>query len=148
MKKTTSIIDAFGRYLKLEKSLAANSVEAYLHDVRLFSQYLEIEGVIFENAKIDKQHIRNFLKHLTELGMSSSSQARILSGLKSFFSFMMEENLIANDPTSLIVTPQLGRKLPEILNVAEIEAMIQLIDLSSKNGERNKAIIEVLYGCG
>lgn len=141
-------LEAYRRYLRLEKSLADNTVSAYLHDVNLFGQFLEENNINFEVKKANREHIRNFLEHLTDLGISSSSQARILSGLRSFFGFLILEEIIEIDPTSLIESPYLGRKFPDVLSVEEIDSIIGAIDLSQPNGHRNKVMIEVMYACG
>ncbi len=143
-----NLIRQFEHHLRLEKSLAANSVEAYIHDVRLLAEFIQAgeegEGL----AKTTLADLRAFLNQLTDLGLSSNSQARILSGLRQFFQFLLLEKVIDNDPALLLESPSLGRKLPEVLSVDEIERMLSAIDLSSKWGQRNKTMIELLYACG
>ncbi len=141
-------LKSFDSFLRLEKSLATNSVDAYNHDIRLLIEFLGIETNPESILKIGKTDLRRFLLHLTELGMSANSQARILSGLRSFFNFLLIEKVIELDPTLQIESPSLGRKLPEVLSFEEIDSMIQVIDLSQKHGQRNKTIIELLYACG
>ncbi|MCE1200595.1 MAG: site-specific tyrosine recombinase XerD [Bacteroidia bacterium] len=148
MPQEFSFLRAFESHLRLNKGLADNSVEAYLRDVRILLSFLSQSNEQIAPAAIRAHDIRSFLHEIAGLGMSSTSQARILSGIKAFFRFLMLENLIAGDPTSLIEAPKLGRKLPEVLDYAEIERMLAAIDLSSAHGHRNKAIIEVMYGCG
>lgn len=148
MAKEFDTIRAFGRYLKLEKALAPNSVEAYLHDVRLLAQYLISTGGTDGPESCSSSHIKGLLEQLTDLGIASSSQARILSGIKSFFNFLLEEQLITSDPSELIELPKPGRKLPEVLSYAEIENILTSVDLSQEHGHRNRAMMEVLYGCG
>jgi integrase/recombinase XerD len=138
----------FGHYLKLERSLSANSIEAYLHDVSLLHQFMAERHAGITPLKITTSELREFLEHINVLGMSAYSQARILSGLKAFFKYLITEELIQSDPTSLLEGPRLGRKLPDTLSYPEIELLLTAIDLSSHEGARNRAIIEVLYSSG
>lgn len=135
-------------HLKLELSLSDNSVSAYLHDVTLFFQYLDAEASGLGIHDIDRQTIENFFAYLYDLHIGATSQARILSGLKSFFRYLLQEQLIERDPSELITSPSLGRHLPEVLSYEEIQRMIDSIDLSEPNGHRNKAMVEVMYCCG
>lgn len=148
MNLTRKLIKHFTDYLKLELSLSDNSVEAYEHDVDLFLQYLEAEHLSTEISDITLQTIENFFAYLFDLNIGASSQARILSGVKSFYRYLLSEDITDIDPTLLISSPTLGRHLPEVLSYEEIQKMIDSIDLSQPNGHRNKAMIEVLYGCG
>lgn len=134
--------------MQLERSLSPNSVEAYLHDVEKFRQFLEVTGVTIEPEKIELHHLQEFLKWVTELGMTARTQARIISGIKGFFKFLLLENLVNKDPTELIQMPKLGRKLPTVLSIEEIDMLMGKIDLSTPEGKRNKAMLETLYGCG
>ena len=143
-----NLIKHFADYLRLELSLSDNSVEAYSHDVQLFLQYLEVEKVSTDINAITQETIDNFFAYLFDLNIGATSQARILSGLKSFWRYLTQEELADNDPTLLISSPTLGRHLPEVLSYEEIQKMIDSIDLSQPTGHRNKAMIEVLYGCG
>lgn len=138
------IIRLFKSYLITEKGLSMNSVEAYLHDVELLrSQYPEILP-----AQITTDQIENFLSVLFDLGMSASSQARILSGLKSFYNYQILEKIITESPLDLIDSPKLLRKLPDVLSYEEIETLLNHLDLSKVEQVRNKAMIETLYSCG
>ncbi len=148
MNLTRKLIKHYTDYLRLELSLSDNSVEAYQHDVELFLQYLEAEHLSTEINDINMPAIENFFAYLYDLNIGASSQARILSGLKSFYRYLLSEDITDIDPTILISSPTLGRHLPEVLSYEEIQKMIDSIDLSLPNGHRNKAIIEVLYGCG
>lgn len=141
-------LQSFKAYLQLEKSLSEHSIQAYLDDVGKFMQYCEIENIRFEPRNIQLQHLTGFIAWLHDLGLSATSQARIISGIRAFFRFMALEKMIDTDPSQLLEMPKLGRKLPEVLSVEEIDRMIAAIDLSKPEGERNKAIIETLYGCG
>jgi len=143
-----SYIKGFRSYLKLERSLAAHSVEAYLNDVDKLSQYFQAINSEPKLSEIKFSDLRLFISWLNELGMQASTQARVISGLKAFFSYLLLEELIDHDPTQLIEGPNITRKLPDTLNIYEINALIDAIDASKPEGMRNKAIIEVLYGCG
>jgi len=138
----------FGNYLKLERSLSNNSIEAYVHDVALLHQYVELSALSVSPLSITSKHLQGFLQHINELGMSAYSQARILSGLKSFFKYLLFEELIDKDPTALIEGPKIGRKLPDTLSYPEIEKLLEAIDLSTPEGARNRAMLEVLYSSG
>jgi integrase/recombinase XerD len=138
----------FQNYLKLERSLSGNSVEAYIHDVNKLQQFLDIKKLEILPQDVTTAHLHDFLVFINELGMSSYSQARILSGVKAFFKFMLFDNLIQADPSDLIESPKLGRKLPDVLNIEEIDKILDTFDLSTPEGFRNKAIIEVLYSSG
>jgi integrase/recombinase XerD len=141
-------IKHFKNYLQLERSLSSNSVEAYIHDVVLLKQFLEIVKMEASPLTLTAKHIQKFLQHINELGMSAHSQARILSGLKAFYSYLLFEDLITKDPTELIEGPRLGRKLPDTLSYHEIELLLEAIDLSAAEGARNRAMIETLYSSG
>lgn len=141
-------IKHFKNYLKLERSLSDNSIEAYEHDVVLLKQFLELSKLEISPLTLTTKNIQSFLKHTNELGMSAHSQARILSGLKAFYKYMLFEELIVRDPTELIEGPRLGRKLPDTLSYHEIESLLEAIDLSTSDGTRNRAMIETLYSSG
>ena len=138
-------IKGFKNYLKLERGLSENSVESYVRDAQKLFQFC---GENKNLRNLTDEDIHNFLIYLNDLGLSATSQARILSGIKAFFEFLFIEKLIDNDPTQLISSPRITRKLPETLHLHEIEAMMAAIDLSTPEGPRNKAIIEVMYSCG
>jgi integrase/recombinase XerD len=148
VKKQHNAIEAFKNYLMLEKSLAQNTIEAYMHDVKLLAQYLEKDRDEIIVSEINQKQISDFLINLKELGIGSNSQGRILSGLNSFFEFLVTENQIQINPTSLISLPRQGRLLPEVLSAIEIDNLLNCIDLSEPHGHRNKTIIETLYGSG
>ena len=142
------VIRDYESFLKLEKGLSDNSVEAYLADLRKLRQFLEIRGTEKDPGGVDHGHLHLFLVWISELGLSARTQARILSGLKAFFRYLLLEELIERDPTALLEGPRLGRKLPEVLTVGEIDRILDRIDLSRPEGRRNKAMLEVLYSCG
>jgi integrase/recombinase XerD len=138
-------IKNFKNYLKLERGLSGNSVESYVRDAEKLFQFCGEEKKL---AHLKDEEIHNFLVFLNDLGLSATSQARILSGIKAFFEYLFIEKVIISDPTELISSPRITRKLPETLHLHEIEAMMASIDLSTTEGPRNKAIIEVMYSCG
>lgn len=141
-------IKGFKTYLSLERSLSGNSVEAYVHDVQKLTQFFDINEIQVSPEKTEASHIKAFLKWISELGVSPRSQSRMISGLKAFFKYLLIEDLIELDPTALIESPIIGRKLPEVLSIKEVEILLSAIDLSRPEGQRNKAILETLYGCG
>ncbi len=143
-----STIQHYKDYLRLEKSLAENSVLAYIRDSEKLQIFFEIKSMTVLPADVSSVHIHDFLEYINELGLSAYSQARILSGLKSFFKFLANEELIENNPTELIDSPRLGRKLPDTLSFNEIEKMLETIDHSTPAGARNRAMLEVLYSSG
>jgi integrase/recombinase XerD len=141
-------IRSFTTYLKLEKSLSPNSVEAYENDIRKLFSFANMQNQKRAVQDFKLSDLQTFIQWLAELGMSARSQARIISGIKSFYRFLLLEKIIEIDPTDLLELPRLGQKLPETLSYDEIERMMFEIDRSKPEGERNKAIIETLYGCG
>lgn len=138
----------FRAWLQLEKSLSENSVDAYLHDVDLLTQYLSAAGKLIAPSSVELHDLREFLKWIGELGMTVASQARIISGLRSFFRYCLIEQVCSSNPTELLEAPKMRRKLPEVLAFSEIEAIIGSIDLSTPEGTRNRAILETMYSCG
>lgn len=142
------LIKHFIDYLRLEQSLSENSIIAYSHDIETFMQYLQGANHSMHIKGIHLDDIESFLAYLYELGMSPGSQARILSGIKKFYKFLIQEKIVEENPTILISSPSIGRHLPDVLSYNEIISIINAIDLSQQFGHRNKAIIEVLYACG
>lgn len=142
------LIAGYKGFLKLEKGLSSNSIEAYLSDVGKLRQYLDLEQISADPEELDHQQLSGFLVWIAELGLSARTQARILSGLKAFYRYLLLEDLLQKDPTALLEGPSLGRKLPEVLTVSEIDRMMDKIDLSKPEGRRNKAMLETLYSCG
>ena len=141
-------LKGFSAYLKLERSLAGNSVQAYLNDVEKLNQYyLAVDKpLVLKNVKL--KDLKDFVSWLNDLGMQANTQARVISGLKAFFSYLMQEEIVSDNPTALLATPKTTRKLPDTLNIIEINKLIDAIDASTADGMRNKAIIELLYSCG
>ncbi len=141
-------IALFHQYVRLEKSLSPKTVEAYLHDIKLLENYLEEVKISKTLSELSLPDLQSFIASLYDKGIEARSQARIISGIKAFYKFLLYENYIEYDPTTLIETPKMGRYLPVVLSIPEVEAIIGAIDLSVPEGHRNKAIIEVMYGCG
>jgi integrase/recombinase XerD len=143
-----NFINGFESYLKLEKSLSQNSIEAYLHDILKLAQFTEIYELKLPPDKLTAQQLNAFINWINSFGLSSISQARIISGIKAFYKYLVIEDIIRSSPAELIESPKTGRKLPDTLNIYEIDNLISAIDLSKPEGVRNKAILETLYGCG
>jgi integrase/recombinase XerD len=137
-------IKKFYEYILLEKNFSNKTVEAYIHDIKALEDFLKDKNI--ETAT--SEDIQLFLIFLSKKDISVRSQARILSGIKSFYRYLLYEGVVSDDPTRLIDAPKIGRHLPEVLSIPEIDAIFQAIDLSEPEGHRNKAILEVLYGCG
>lgn len=144
--KTGNILKNYKAYLKLEKSLSPNTVGAYLRDLDKLLSFLEEKGVHYKDVTLD--HLENFSASLHDLGICPRSQARILSGIRSFYHFLVMEEGLEADPSELLESPQTGFQLPEVLTVEEIDSLIESIDLSTPEGQRNRAILETLYSCG
>jgi integrase/recombinase XerD len=138
----------FRTYLKLERSLSPNSIEAYENDVAKLRSFLEVHQIEISPLQVKTGHLRSMLQWCAKLGMQARSQARLISGLRAFFRYLLLENLIQEDPAENLDTPRLGRKLPVTLDVEEIDKMIASIDMSKPEGERNKVILETLFSCG
>jgi len=149
MRDITDIGDVkkrFQGHLIMEKGMSANTAQAYSDDVDKLTRYLAEAGVGIERATTDD--LERFVCSLQDVGIQPRSQARIISGVKRFYKFLRMEGYMDTDPTELLLTPRIGRHLPEVLTIAEIDSMIDCIDMSKAEGQRNRAIIEVLYGCG
>jgi integrase/recombinase XerD len=141
-------INGFRSFLRLERSLSPHSIEAYIHDVSKLIAYLEFRGMNITPDRITLNVLKDFICWITELGMTAGTQARVISGIKAFYKYLILEDSIKVDPTELLESPRIGRKLPVVLSVEEIDQLIGAIDLSTMEGKRNKAILETLYGCG
>lgn len=146
MKDWERYIKQFVHYLKIERSLAENSIFAYQQDIAKLRDFCESYTLSPEHIQIG--HLKQFVAELYDMGLSARSQARIISGWKQFFDFLLQEDIRKDDPSENLELPKIGRKLPEVLTLEEIDAMIAAIDLSSNEGQRNKAILETLYSCG
>jgi integrase/recombinase XerD len=143
-----SYTNGFKMYLQLEKSLSGNSVEAYLHDVDKLQQFLEAKALQTQPESMDLATLREFLRWVHEMGFTATSQARILSGIKAFYKYLLLEDVIKENPAELLEAPKLRRTLPDVLAVHEIDAMLSTLDQSREEGIRNKAIIETMFSCG
>ncbi|MFC2107711.1 site-specific tyrosine recombinase XerD [Bacteroidota bacterium] len=140
--------NGFKSYLAIEKSLSPNSVEAYLRDVGHLATFLKAKGSESGPQDITSDDLKEFLKYINKIGLNAKSQARIISGLKSFFKYLLLENIISKNPAELLESPRFARILPDTLSLEEIDKIIAAIDLSKTEGHRNKAILETLYSCG
>lgn len=138
----------FGIYLRLERSMAENSIEAYLGDIRKLGKFIDDEVGAIGPANVTHNDLRNFLNHISAENISPRSQARLISGIRAFYRFLLIDAEITDNPSSLLESPGTGLRLPEVLTVGEIDRMAGVIDLSRPDGHRNKAIIETIYGCG
>jgi integrase/recombinase XerD len=143
-----SYLKGFKAYLQLERSLSANSIEAYERDIEKLCQFMEVKQLTISPEDLDLNTLREFLRWITELGMMPTSQARIISGIKAFYKYLMMEDLIKTNPSELLEAPRTARKLPDVLSIDEIDSMIAIIDLSKPEGVRNKAILETMFSCG
>lgn len=143
-----SHINGFRSFLQIEKSLSTNSVSAYESDLEKLLQFLEVKGKKVSPKKIQSKDIREFMQWIALMGLSAKSQSRILSGIKAFFRYLILENELKHNPTDLIEAPKVGRKLPDTLSLKEVITLLESVDLSHPQGERNRAMLEVLYGCG
>jgi len=145
-EKTDKILVKYKQYLKLEKSLSDNTVDAYLTDLDKLLAYLTLENINILDVRLE--NLEDFSAGLHDIGIHPRSQARILSGIRSFYRFLIMEDYLKADPTELLESPQTGFKLPEVMTVEEIDLLIGSIDRSTKEGQRNRAILETLYSCG
>lgn len=138
----------YENYLKLEKSLSQNSIAAYVNDINKLADFLDQKYKGVSPDKVKLNHLKAFVEWLNEKGVSPRTQARTISGIKSFYKYLLIEGKIGNDPTALLESPKIGRKLPDILTMEEIDSLINAVDLNKAEGQRNKAMLETLYSCG
>ncbi len=146
MSSWSRYITEFVSFLKIEKGLSSNSIIAYQNDVDKLAGYCIDKNINIK--EVQYTHLKLFVTELYDVGLSARSQARIISGIKQFFSYLMLENLITHDPSILLEQPKLGRKLPEVLSIEEVDQLIGAVNLNSNEGSRNRAMLEVLYSCG
>ena len=146
MAKEDNIVRKYRNYLLLEKSLSPNSIDAYMTDLAKLSGFLQNENLKVEDVTLD--NLQQFVAQLYDIGINARSVARIISGIKSFYDFLVLDGYMQNDPTELLDSPKIGLKLPTVLALDEIEKLMSVIDLSTKEGQRNRAILETLYSCG
>lgn len=142
------LMKGFKAYLQVERSMSANTVDSYTRDIKKLAGYFGPENLKLEPEAVRLSDLQQFVNTLAGLGISASSQSRIISGIRSFYRYLLLENEIKSDPTELLEMPKTGRKLPDVLTTDEVLSILSIIDLSEPHGERNKAIIETLYGCG
>jgi integrase/recombinase XerD len=135
-------------FLRLEKSLSQNSVAAYINDINKLILFLEQEFRKLPPDKVRLQHLKKFVAWLNDKGVSPRTQARTISGVKSFFKYLLMEEKITNDPTTLLESPKVGRKLPDVLTIDEIDMLIDSVEVTKPEGQRNRAMLETLYSCG
>lgn len=143
-----SALENFRAYLLLERSLSAHTIAAYLHDVATFVRYIELQQLPLLPLTVQRADLERFVHWVNALGLQASSQARLIAGLRAFYKFLLVEDLLEEDPTELLESPRLHRKIPEVLKVEEVQAMLDAIDLSQPQGQRNRAMLETLYACG
>lgn len=141
-------IQSFRNYLLLERSMSHHTIEAYLNDVGKFVQWLELEARIVPPLAVKSDELTQFILWANHLGLAASTQARMISGLRAFYKYLLVEDLLDDDPTELLESPRMRRKIPEVLSVQEVQLLLQAIDLSEPQGQRNRAILEMLYACG
>lgn len=144
----TPEINSFKIYLQLERSLSGNTVEAYLRDITKFTEYLQIKKLDLSPKEIVRENLVGYINYLNELGLSARSQARMLSGVKTFYKHLLLEDVIDDDPTALLETPRMSKKMPEVMTYEEVQRLIATVDLSTDHGTRNRAMLETLYACG
>ena len=143
-----SSIQGFKAYLQLERSMSENTIDSYIHDIVKLTQFLDYTQQKTGAEKLELSHLQDFLMWITELGISQRSQARIISGIKAFYKYLLLENLTENNPSELLESPKLSRKLPDFLTLDEMETLYLTVDHSTPEGIRDRAMIEVIYGCG
>lgn len=141
-------IKGFQSFLKLERSLSVNSIVAYTEDVERFVQFLSDKKYNLSPENIEHKHLTEFLTWLSKLERSATTQARVISGIRAFYKYLLLENLVSKNPTELLSTPKMGRKLPDVLNVDDIDKLLQAIDLAAPQGQRNRTMLETMYSCG
>lgn len=141
-------IESYKTYLILEKSLSSNSVEAYLNDINKLSRFCEEKHQVHTPDGVTYEILKDYLIYVGEIGVSNRTQARCISSIRSFFKFLVFDGKLENNPTKSLEAPKIGRKLPNILTVDEIDAMLNAVEMYKPEGQRNKAIIEMLYSCG
>jgi integrase/recombinase XerD len=142
------LIHEYTVFLRLEKSLSENSIDAYINDINKLCRFFEANSKTIEPEEVTLNLLKEFIEWINKLGMSPRTQARVISGIKGFYRYLLLEDVIQQDPTSLLEAPRIGRKLPDVLSVEEIDRLLSAIDLSKPEGQRNKTMLEILYSCG
>lgn len=146
--KWTTTIENFKTYLTLEKSLSKNSVDAYINDITKLTTFFREKGMEVAPEEVILQHLKDFVSWINAAGTSPRTQARVISGIKAFFKYLLLEEIIEKNPTALLEAPKIGRKLPDTLSVNEIDVLVKAVDMNKAEGQRNRAILETLYSCG
>lgn len=141
-------IAGFKAFLQLERAMSTHSIEAYQRDVNKFREFLQLKNLDYLPSQVDQKLLQEYIQYINDLGMGDRSQARMISGLRAFYKYLLLEDMVKDDPTELLEAPKLQRKIPEVLSFEEIETMLNAIDLSESTGHRNRAMLETLYGCG
>lgn len=144
----TPLINGFKSYMQLERGFSPNSVENYLRDVGKLEEYLRLHNYDLGVREVQSTHLQDFVQWINNLGLGANSQARIISGIRTFYKFLLVEDLVDDDPTAILDSPKLQKKIPAVLTYDEIQAMLSTIDLSYSHGLRNRAMLETLYACG
>lgn len=143
-----SVQKGFKGYMLLEMGLSAHTIEAYLRDLEKLVQFLSLEEPVKSPVEVSREDLQSFLQYLNNMGLAARSQARLLSAIKTFYRYLLLEEMLEINPAETLDTPRLGRKIPEVLSFGEIQAMLLAIDLSTPHGQRNRAMLETLYACG
>ncbi|GAB7087115.1 MULTISPECIES: site-specific tyrosine recombinase XerD [Marinifilum] len=146
--KWTTTIENFKTYLTLEKSLSKNSVDAYINDITKLTTFFREKNIEVTPEEVVLQHLKDFVAWINDAGTSPRTQARVISGIKAFFKYLLLEEIIEKNPTALLEAPKIGRKLPDTLTTDEIDVLVKAVDMNKSEGQRNRAILETLYSCG
>jgi integrase/recombinase XerD len=141
-------IAGFKAFLQLERAMSNHSIEAYQRDVHKFREFLHLKNLDYLPSQVDHKLLQEYIQYINDLGMGDRTQARMISGLRAFYKYLLLEDMVKDDPTELLEAPKLQRKIPEVLSFEEIETMLNAIDLSESTGHRNRAMLETLYACG
>lgn len=143
-----STLKGFQSFLKLERSLSANSIVAYTEDVERFVQFLAEKKLNLNPEQIEHKHLTDFLQWLNKLERSATTQSRVISGIRAFYKYLLLENLVTKNPTELLETPKIGRTLPDVLNVEDIDQLLNAVEMSTPKGHRDRTMLETMYSCG
>lgn len=146
--KWTTTIENFKTYLTLEKNLSKNSVDAYINDITKLTTFFREKNMEVAPEEVILQHLKDFVAWINDAGTSPRTQARVISGIKAFFKYLLLEEIIEKNPTALLEAPKIGRKLPDTLTTDEIDVLVKAVDMNKAEGQRNRAILETLYSCG
>ena len=142
------LINGFKNYMRLERALSANTIESYIRDVEKLTNWLSLNGRTEQPAGLTHEDFLQFIKYMNELGLELRSQSRMISGIKSFYKYLLMEDIIDENPTELLESPKMDRRIPAVLSIGEVQELLNAIDLSTPHGTRNRAMLETLYACG